>query len=308
MDVADQTIARPGTASRPVVPKSAAATPVISLVVATVNRTQQLVRLLDSLLVQTRRDFEVIIVDQNPEGFLKPIVDRYADGLALRQVACGLGVSRARNLGIRLSQGGLIAFPDDDCWYPPAAVADIVAFFEAHRDVGMAMGRTIDAHGNESVSRFLSQSQPVAWRNVWLAGNTNALFLRRAAADAIGGFDEKLGPGSGTPFDCGEDTDFVMMALERHVRIYFEHALQIHHDQTDSVIDERYLKRVRGYSVGYGRVLRKHGYAAYYLLYRIARMMPRALFSLVTGNLPQVKFTKTWAMGALRGYFAAQPF
>lgn len=288
--------------------KVATAQPAISLVVATVNRTRQLERLLDSLLDQTRGDFEVIIVDQNPPGVLQPIVAPYVGRLAITHVPCGLGVSRARNLGIGLARAALICFPDDDCWYPPTAVSDVIVFFATHPDVGMVLGRTIDAQGKESVSRYLKRSQPVAWRNVWLAGNTNALFVRRGAVEAIGGFDLKLGPGSGTPFNCGEDTDFIMTALTRGVRIHFEHALAIRHDQTDAVIDERYLNRVRGYSAGYGRVLRKHGYGLAYLLYRSARMMPRALFSLATGNLAQVQFTRTWVTGALRGYFAPQPF
>ena len=306
MDVADQTMDRP--AGVPAKPARAEVSPAISLVVATVNRTTQLVRLLDSLLAQTRGDFEVVIVDQNAPGVLAPIVERYAGRLAIVHVPCGLGVSRARNLGIRLARGALICFPDDDCWYAPCTVADVLAFFDTHADVDMMLGRTIDAQGDESVSRYLKSSQQVSWRNVWLAGNTNALFVRRDAVKAVGGFDEKLGPGSGTPFNCGEDTDFIMMALEHGVRIHFEHAVATHHDQTDRVLDERYLTRVRGYSVGYGRVLRKHGYGLAYLLYRFARMMPRTLISLATGNWPQATFTRVWVAGALRGYFSALPF
>ena len=315
MTVADLTIAgakagaaQSSAASKPAkVPIDTTAQPVISLVVATVNRTRQLVRLLDSLLLQSCRDFEVIVVDQNPAGVLQPIVERYQGKLALTHVACGLGVSRARNLGISLARGALICFPDDDCWYPPRAVADVIAFFATHPAVDMVLGRTIDEHGLESVSRFLGQSQPVLRRNVWLAGNTNALFLRRAAVETIGGFDEKLGPGSGTPFNSGEDTDFVLMALERRVRIYFAHDLLIHHDQVDSAIDERFIKKVAGYSVGYGRVLRKHGYGAYYLFYRIARTLPRMLFAAITRNRPYVKMRWVWMSGAVRGYFTPPP-
>lgn len=314
MNVADLTIAgakagaaKPLALSKPVKVPNGTSQPVISLVVATVNRTRQLVRLLDSLLLQSCADFEVIVVDQNPEGVLQPIVERYERKLALTRVACGLGVSRARNLGISLARGELICFPDDDCWYPSRAVADVNAFFETHPAVDMVLGRTIDEHGQESVSRFLAQSEPVSRRNVWLAGNTNALFVRHAAVDAIGGFDEKLGPGSGTPFNSGEDTDFVLMALERRVRIYFAHDLLIHHDQVDSAIDERYLKRVGGYSIGSGRVLRKHGFTVFYLLYRIARMLPGMLIAAVTGNTPQVKFRWVWMSGAVRGYFTPPP-
>lgn len=307
MDVADLTIARADTAIAVGASAGATPLPVVSLVVATVNRTRQLVRLLDSLLAQTCREFEVIIVDQNPEGVLQPIVERYEGKLALRRVNCGLGVSRARNAGISLARGRLICFPDDDCWYPPRAVADIIGFFETHPTVDMVLGRTIDEHGAESVSRFLAQSASVSRRNVWLAGNTNALFVRRAAVDAIGGFDEKLGPGSGTPFNSGEDTDFVLMAIERRVRTYFEHELLIHHDQVDSAVDERYVKRVAGYSVGYGRVLRKHGYPFVYLLYRSARMLPRMLLAALTGNMPQVQFRWVWMSSAVRGYFTPPP-
>ena len=136
MNVADLTIAgakagaaQSSAASRPAkVSIDTTAQPVISLVVATVNRTRQLVRLLDSLLLQSCRDFEVIVVDQNPAGVLQPIVERYQGKLALTHVACDLGVSRARNLGISLARGALICFPDDDCWYPPRAVADAVSY------------------------------------------------------------------------------------------------------------------------------------------------------------------------------------
>ncbi len=305
MEIADPTVA--GAAEVAEKAQNPARAPVASLVVATVNRTGQLVRLLDSLVGQSRRGFEVIVVDQNPEGVLQPILAPYQGKLALTHVACPRGVSRARNLGIRLARGDLICFPDDDCWYPPRALADIVAFFETHPAVDMVLGRTVDAQGRELVSRFLARSEPVSRRNAWLAGNTNALFVRRGAVAAIGGFDEKLGPGSGTPFNSGEDTDFVLTALERQVRIYFEHALLIHHDQVDSAIDEKFLTRVAGYSIGYGRVLRKHGYGASYLLYRIARMLPRMLIAAVARNDAQVKFRRVWISGAVRGYFAPPP-
>ena len=91
--------------------------PRFSLIVATKNRTDDLLTLLGSLRSQLMQSFEILIVDQNPDDRLIPVLSQFAD-LPIRHLHSKPGLSRARNVALPLCTGDIIAFPDDDCWYP----------------------------------------------------------------------------------------------------------------------------------------------------------------------------------------------
>ena len=90
-----------------------------SLVLATVGRTEELNRFFASLDYATHRNFEVILVDQNPDDRLNSVLDHYDGRFPALHLRSERGLSRARNVGLRRVTGDVVAFPDDDCWYPP---------------------------------------------------------------------------------------------------------------------------------------------------------------------------------------------
>src|SRR6185503_13864256 len=116
--------------------------------------------------------FRTVIVDQNPPGLLDPILADFPS-LRLIHTRSALGASRARNAGIALTDTPLIGFPDDDCWYTPGIVADVIARFERAPGMDVLTGRTVDAQGQESVSIHLGETQAVTRANVFLMGNTS---------------------------------------------------------------------------------------------------------------------------------------
>ncbi len=103
----------------------------LSLLCCTVGRTEKLGRLLDSLARQTVRDFELIVVDQNEPGVLDPVLAPFSDRLDIHHVRSERGLSRARNVGLAHCRAPLVAFPDDDCWYPATLAEKVVALFDA---------------------------------------------------------------------------------------------------------------------------------------------------------------------------------
>ena len=102
----------------------------ISLVVPTINRVRELERLFRSLIAQ-REDFEVIVVDQNPDDRLVPLVDSYRKHFPIEHLrASQKGQSRARNIGLRHIQGDIFAFPDDDCVYSDGLLTAVSRLFQ----------------------------------------------------------------------------------------------------------------------------------------------------------------------------------
>ena len=280
------------------------APPQLSLLVCTRGRSAQLARLFASLESQSLRDFEVVLVDQNEPGVLDDIVARHRGRLRIDHVRSLPGLSRARNVGLARCRAPLVAFPDDDCWYRPALVEEVVRLFAQHPEADALMGRTIDAQGRESLGAFLKSDQAIGRRNVWSAGNSNTLFVRRTAAEAVGGFDETLGVGAATPFRSGEETDFLLRILRQDRAVIFRHALTVHHDQ---VGNQGRHKRASDYARGFGRVLRLHRYGLPYLGLRLARFTASGARALLRGDARTALDKALWAVGTAAGFFAALP-
>ena len=279
------------------------ATPTFSLICATVGRTEKLGRLLDSLARQTSRDFELVIVDQNPPGTLEPLLAPFAGRIDIVHLRSERGLSRARNVGLKACRGALVGFPDDDCWYSGDLVEKLIATFAAEPPAGVFTGRTTDAAGVDSLGLFLGRDAEVARGNVWLIGNSNSLFLRTEIARRIGGFDETLGVGADSPFKSGEETDFLLRALASGARGFYRRDIVVHHDQAP-VGGAAGVARAEGYARGFGRVLRLHGYGAAYLSMRLARSGGRALLSALSGDMETARYKILWALGTLRGFCA----
>ncbi len=93
----------------------------VSVVVPTYNRAHCLPRTIDSVLQQTHRDLELIVVDDGSSDGTEPLVARlYGRDPRVRYVRQeNRGVSAARNHGFRLVSGSYVALLDsDDVWLP----------------------------------------------------------------------------------------------------------------------------------------------------------------------------------------------
>lgn len=95
--------------------------PVVSVIIPMFNAEEWIVGLLDSILAQTYRNIEVILVDDGSTDASAEIVSLFSQrqsGMDLRIVTqVNSGVSEARNEGVRQSSGELLAFVDsDDIW------------------------------------------------------------------------------------------------------------------------------------------------------------------------------------------------
>ena len=108
---------------------------------------------IESILAQTYRDFEFIIVDDSTDASTAAVLDEYAgcDGrIVLHRNLRNLGQTRSLNIGFGLARGKYIARQDDDDISLPERLAREVALLEVHPEVGLVgtQMQLIDVHGN----------------------------------------------------------------------------------------------------------------------------------------------------------------
>jgi len=275
-----------------------------SLVLATVERTKEVKRFLEHLDRQTYRDFELIVVDQNPDDRLVPILEAYKKRFPILHLRSERGLSRARNVGLKHISGDIVAFPDDDCWYPPDLLEHVARFFREHPDIDVLTGRSVDENGELSAGRSDASSGLVNFFNVWKRGRSISMFLKSAVITRIGDFDESLGVGAGTPWGAGEETDYLLRTLKNGFRIYYKADLTIYHPQPVKRYDEKAIARAYTYGAGIGRVLRKHRYPFWFVFYQWLRSAGGAFLSLASGRLGKARHHLAALQGKFLGWIA----
>src|SRR5215203_3769790 len=105
----------------------------VSAVICTRNRPDLIGTAVASVLANTYPSFDLLVVDQSDEPRTGEIVREMATAHPnLRYLHTPTpGLSRAYNIGVRETQGDLLAFTDDDCVAPPNWIQAIADAFEA---------------------------------------------------------------------------------------------------------------------------------------------------------------------------------
>lgn len=275
----------------------------LSLILATIDRVKEVKRFLASLDAQTYQDFDLIIVDQNPDARLNPLVGRYLKRFSILHLHTphNPGASRARNAGLQHVNGDVVSCPDDDCWYPPRLLEQVVEFLRENQDVDGVSGRLASNPGpvEQNLKTDIGPgsliTNPVG---VLQVPGMVGLFLRTPVVETVGNFDETLGPGAGTPWGSGEDTDYHLRILKAGFSLSLSRELVVFHPAVDSYYAEgRDLARSYRYGTGRARVWRRHGLPLWFFSYEVARSFAAVLLSLARGQRPKAY----WHWGALRG-------
>jgi glycosyltransferase involved in cell wall biosynthesis len=258
-----------------------------SLVLATVNRVEELKQFLDSLTKQKDVKLELIIVDQNPDDRLLPILSNYQNAFSIIHLHSGKGLSKARNVGLKSISGDIVAFPDDDCEYPTGLLQYVQEKFEQAHQLNGLTGRTITHNGEPSVGKFDLVTGQINKQNVWLRGVSITIFLHTSVASHLV-FDETLGVGA--QWGSGEETDFLLQALSRGATILYDPNLKVIHPPPPTTYTPQLVQKEYTYGLGMGRVLKKHNYPLWFK----AKMLVRPLGGVVVALC---KFNTSKAIG-----------
>jgi hypothetical protein len=192
-------------------------------------------------------------------------------------VAGRVPLSIARNMLLRpliaagsIGADALVAFPDDDCWYPDGFLSQVVALFA--RDA--ALDFWFCRYASQPMRDSFAAADPTGAHTGEIVRNasSNTIFLRGRVVTAIGEFDEALG--IGTPLGGSEDVDYALRARRvARKTAYRDAALVGHRDKSASVRARYYTSSLivlaRHARNGAGReFLRKIAVGAYLMVRR----------------------------------------
>lgn len=270
-----------------------------SLILATVGRSEEVAKFLAHLDLQTYRHFELIVVDQNKDDRVSRQLDSYRDKFEIVYLQSHPGLSVARNLGLSVVAGDIVAFPDDDCWYPPDVLETIASIFSCY-DVDIITGQSKDEYGRDS-QRYWSVKPKLCDRyNIWQLAISYTVFMKRYCVSSIGAFDESLGVGAASPWQSGEETDYLIRAIVQGYRVGYFPELFVYHPQKTNRYDSTTVVRARVYGAGMGRVMSKHMYRARFVGYMLFRPLVGAIISFLA-----LRFKKSsYHLAVLYGRFS----
>lgn len=106
--------------------------PFISVIIPSYNRGYILERAIKSVLQQTYRNFELIVVDDASQDNTADILHHYSSKLHIIRHSIHSGVSAARNSGIMSARGDYIALLDSDDKWMPEKLAHQVNYLQMH--------------------------------------------------------------------------------------------------------------------------------------------------------------------------------
>jgi len=262
----------------------------LSIVIPTIGREKEVRLLLQSIsdTIPDRISYEIIIVDQNADDLLLSAV-REANNSNINHCRVPFrGLSKAKNYGIKLAQGDIICFPDDDCRMLDKTIETALDLLSTNR-YDMVAGRCVDAEGNDSVLKFHASSAELMITNFEGKMVEATIFARRELLVEYC-FDETLG--IGTFHGAEEGFDLVYRLLKDKKRIFYSPDICLYHPQV--VLDKsaaNSILRAFTYRCGLGRVCVKH---------KLYRKLLKRLFAV----LLFIPFCAVFRRNSLRYYLA----
>ncbi len=172
--------------------------PSVSVVIPTHNRARFITRALRSVLDQTFRAFEVLVVDDGSTDDTAGEVSRLEDPrVRLLGHPVNRGAQAARNTGIRAATGEYVAFLDsDDTWMPDKLERQITCLAAAEPEVGVVHAPCLVRVDDASLARAVEVPPLRGVIYAELLASPGPVFptllVRRACLDAIGPLNESL--------------------------------------------------------------------------------------------------------------------
>jgi GT2 family glycosyltransferase len=169
--------------------------PVVSVIIPTYNRWPLVREALESVLAQSYRCFEIVLVDDgSTDGTSEKL--REIDGPVRLIAQTNGGVSSARNRGVAVAQGKYVAFLDSDDLWLPKKLATQVEFLDTHSNYQICQTEEVWLRRGVRVNPKKIHRKPSG--DIFAPSlelclvSPSAVMMTRELLVAMGGFDESL--------------------------------------------------------------------------------------------------------------------
>lgn len=187
----------------------------ISIIIPTYNRSELLVRAVESVLSQAFEDFELIIVDDgstdNTREMVQKLVKKDSRIKYIYQENSG-GAAKPKNVGIKSSQGDYIAILDsDDEWLPQKLEKQLDVFEKSDNPNLSFVTCNALVIGEKKIEKYNITKPKNPQREILMRdylGSGSGMIYKREVFDAVGGFDESL--------KSGQDWEMRIRLLEKY--------------------------------------------------------------------------------------------
>lgn len=215
----------------------------LSILIVSWNVSEFLLAALAALPASAPATWEAIVIDNaSQDGSADNVAERFPEATLIRNTA-NAGFGRANNQGIAVARGRYVLFLNSDTVTPPAALARLVGFMEAHPEAGACGPRLLLPDGRPQPYAFGGDPRPRylarrGWRRLvrdralhdWATSETQAvdwvsgacLLVRREALQQVGGFDEAF-------FMYFEDNDLCLRLRQAGWQVYYYPQVSITH-------------------------------------------------------------------------------
>lgn len=174
--------------------------PLVSVVIPAYNAEAFLLRTLGSIVKQTYRNLEILVIDDGSSDRTPIIVNEFVqtdNRIRLIQKK-NAGVAAARNLGIQSALGEFIAPIDaDDLWHANALEKMLACFLMSDSQLGVVYAWSVDIDKNDQSTGSFHASliQGKIYKTLIchnFLGNASATLIRKSCLEHIGGYDTRL--------------------------------------------------------------------------------------------------------------------
>lgn len=262
--------------------------PLISVIIPTFNRPDLLKRAVQSVIHQSYKNIEIIIVDDNSEVDLQEIGDLDSRIQLLRNER-NRGANYSRNKGTEMAKGEFFNFLDDDDELYPEKLEKQLRLFRNNQDPSLAVVACdiIDDRNNLNIT-LKNRKSGYIYRDLlksYCVYLTTSLLIKAQCFREIQGFDETL--------VANHEYDLCIRLAEKHTFDFIPEVLCINH-ASENQINSNFRKKLIGSRQMYlkhKKAFREEGVLGYNRL-RFSYLTLKNIFGMVMG--PRVYF---WVFG-----------
>jgi N-acetylglucosaminyl-diphospho-decaprenol L-rhamnosyltransferase len=211
----------------------------LSIIIVSFDAAADLGRCLQSLHASPpAAPYDIVVVDNGSTDASVATARRWRD-VRIVEIGSNVGFARANNIGMQESRGANILLLNSDTIVPPGAVDRLMAEIDRDPEVAVVGPRLVDAAGRAELSfgRMIGPLSELRQKRLARSGAVDALtrqrqypdwvsgaclLVRRADAEAVGGFDERF-------FMYTEDVDFCAAIRARGRRVLFTPDVEVVH-------------------------------------------------------------------------------